>query len=85
MIGSLINLVYWVLIILLLARAIFSWVRVDPYHPTWGKVQQFVHQATEPLLAPIRKILPSTGMIDISPLILILGLGFLRQILFALF
>ncbi len=88
MIFALINLIYWILIILLVARAIFSWVRVDPYDPTWGKVQQLVMQLTEPMLQPIRellrKILPDMGMIDFSPLILILGLGFLRRLLFSL-
>lgn len=83
LIVNIINLIYWGLIILLLGRAIFSWVRVDPYDPTWGRLQQFVYQTTEPMLQPIRNVLPSMGMIDISPIILIFGLGILRQLLFA--
>ncbi len=49
----------------ILIRVILSWVRLDPYHP----VSVFIHQVTEPVLAPIRRFLPSTGMIDFSPLI----------------
>ena len=79
---SIINIIYWALIILLLGRAIFSWVRVDPYDPTWGRLQQFVFQATEPMLQPIRNLLPQTGMIDLSPLILLIGLGILRSLIF---
>lgn len=49
----------------ILIRVILSWVRFDPYHP----ISVFVHQVTEPVLAPIRRYLPSTGMIDFSPLV----------------
>lgn len=80
----LVNAIYWIVFILLLGRMIFSWVRVDPYDPTWGKLQSFVYRATEPMLAPIRNILPSTGMIDLSPLILLIGLAILRQLIFGL-
>ncbi len=78
----LVNAIYWIVLILLLVRMIFSWVRVDPYDPTWGRLQQFVFQATEPLLAPIRNILPPMGMIDLSPLILLIGLAILRRLIF---
>jgi YggT family protein len=49
----------------ILIRVILSWVRFDPYHP----ISVFIHQVTEPVLAPIRRYLPSTGMIDFSPLV----------------
>jgi len=49
----------------ILIRVILSWVRFDPYHP----ISVFIHQVTEPVLAPIRRFLPSTGMIDFSPLV----------------
>jgi YggT family protein len=79
---QIINLIYYVLLILIFARFILSWVRPDPYHPTWGPILRFVYNATEPLLAPIRRLMPSTGGVDFSPMILLLGLGFIRQILF---
>ena len=41
---------------------------MDPYHP----VRRGVDNIVEPLLAPIRRVIPPLGMIDISPLILIL-------------
>jgi len=79
---SIINAVYYILLILIFARFILSWVRLDPYHPTWGPIMRFVFQATEPLLAPIRRLLPSAGGLDFSPMILLFGLYFLRSILF---
>ncbi len=81
---QLINLIYYALVILIFARFIFSWVRVDPYHPTWGPLLRFVYQATEPLLAPIRRYLPSQGGLDFSPMILLFGLYIVRIILFSL-
>jgi YggT family protein len=80
---QLLNAIYYVLLILIFARAIFSWVRIDPYHPTWGPVMRFVYQATEPLLEPIRRILPSQGGMDFSPMILLFGLYILRILLFS--
>ncbi|MCB8982503.1 MAG: YggT family protein [Ardenticatenaceae bacterium] len=81
---QLINLVYYALVILIFARFIFSWVRVDPYHPTWGPIARFVYQATEPLLAPIRRYLPPQAGLDLSPMILLFGIYILRAILFSL-
>jgi YggT family protein len=77
-----INAIYYILLILIFARFILSWVRPDPYHPTWGPVLRFVYQATEPLLAPIRRILPATGGVDFSPMILLFALYFIRSFLF---
>ena len=75
--ASLLNLFFTVLTLLVLARALLSWF--DPgYRTQAGKL---LVQITEPLLAPIRRILPSTGAIDLSPIILILGLQFARTIL----
>jgi YggT family protein len=51
--------------IILLARVLISWFSVDPYNP----IVRVLHQLTEPLLAPIRRLLPQTGAIDFSPLI----------------
>jgi len=64
---------------------ILSWLRFDPYHP----VSTLVHQITEPILAPIRRLLPPTGMIDFSPLVALVLLQViqvaLRQILLSLY
>jgi YggT family protein len=84
LIVSLLNTIYYILLVLIFARFIFSWVRPDPYHPTWGPLMRFTYQATEPLLAPIRRILPTTGGVDFSPVVLLFGLSILRSLLFGL-
>jgi YggT family protein len=79
-----INAIYYILLILIFARFILSWIRPDPYHPTWGPLMRFVYQATEPLLAPIRRILPASGGLDFSPMILLFALYFIRSFLFGI-
>ena len=66
------QLVFWVLII----RAILSWVS-QGYNP----VEAIFHQLTEPMLRPIRKIIPPIGGLDLSILVLIIGLQFLQFLL----
>jgi YggT family protein len=43
-------------------------------------VARFLYDTTEPLLSPIRRFLPQTGMIDLSPLVLVLLLGVLMRL-----
>lgn len=57
--------------LLILARVILSWV--DPGGRS--RFAAFVISTTEPILAPVRRILPPTGMFDLSPLIVLLVLG----------
>jgi YggT family protein len=63
----------WLLVI---GRVLLSWV-----NPTFeGPVGRFLFETTEPLLAPIRRILPSAGMMDLSPLVLMLLLGVIVRV-----
>ena len=66
-------LVLWLLV---LGRVLVSWV--DP--TARNSVSRYVVAVTEPLLAPIRRVLPRTGMMDFSPFILMLGLGVLLRL-----
>jgi YggT family protein len=63
--------------LLILARVLLSWV--DPTGR--GRVAAFVIQMTEPILAPVRRALPRTGMFDLSPMIVLLVLGVLLRTL----
>lgn len=63
---------------ILIARALVSWVSPDPYNP----IVQFLHRVTEPVLAPVRRRLPGYGTgLDLSPLIVIIAILFLRRFL----
>ncbi|EJK84479.1 YggT family protein [Rhizobium sp. AP16] len=75
------NLYTWVLI----ASAIFSWLYafnvINSSNQFVNSVGSFLYAVTEPALRPIRRILPNLGGIDISPIILLLIIFFLRQLL----
>ena len=60
--------------IALFARVILSWFPVSRENP----IVSIVFQITDPMLAPIRRIMPRTGMLDLSPLVLFFLLYFLR-------
>lgn len=64
------NIYLWII----LARAILSWVNPDPYNP----IVQFLYKVTEPVLYPIRRMMPYGVGIDFSPLIVILVIYFMR-------
>jgi YggT family protein len=73
---QLVNLLFTVYIFLIIGRTLMSWVRVDPYNP----VVEWIYRLTEPVLAPVRNLLPSTGMVDWSPTVALFLLIILRQI-----
>ncbi len=70
---------YWWIII---ASAIFSWLYafnvVNMGNPFVAGVSNFLYQMTEPVMRPIRKILPNLGTIDISPIVVLFGITFLQ-------
>lgn len=70
---------------IIIGSAIFSWLYafnvVNPGNQFVGMVGNFLHQATEPLLRPIRRIMPNLGTIDLSPIILLLGIFLLQRII----
>lgn len=67
----LLNLYMWILII----RALISWVSPDPYNP----IVRFLYTITDPVMYRVRRVLPlSFGGIDLTPMVLILAIMFLR-------
>lgn len=74
--------IYWWIII---GAAVFSWLYafnvVNPRNQFVGTVGNMLYRLTEPVLAPLRRLLPDLGGIDISPIIVLLILFFLRQFL----
>jgi YggT family protein len=73
---SLIHIISLAITLLLIAYVILSYF-MDPFHP----VRLGVNRIVEPLLNPIRRILPQTGMIDFSPLVLLILVQVIEYIL----
>ena len=70
------NLYMWIII----GRAVISWVNPDPYNP----IVRFLTLVTEPVLYPIRRMLPKLGAlggIDFAPILVILAIIFVRSFL----
>ena len=82
LISTVITLYVWVLV----ATAVLSWLVVfnvvNPRNPVVAQIGDTLWRLTEPVLAPIRRVLPNLGGLDISPVVLIIGLYFIRNLLF---
>ncbi|MEE9168095.1 MAG: YggT family protein [Candidatus Neomarinimicrobiota bacterium] len=73
-----INLLFQFLYLCLIARVILSWVPHNAYNP----VVQFLYKITNPILKPIQEILPPMRIgIDISPILALVALGFIKKII----
>jgi YggT family protein len=72
-----IRLLFQALFLAILARVLISWV--DPTGS--NRVSQILHEITEPILGPIRSVVPSLGMFDISPIIAMLLLNVIERAL----
>ena len=82
LVSTLITIYIW----LLIAQAVLSWLVafgiVNTRHRFVALTGEFLWRITDPLLRPIRRILPDLGGIDVSPIVLILLLYFLRDLMF---
>ncbi len=63
-----------------IARAVVSWLPIDQTSP----LVQLLHRVTEPILDPVRRVMPQTGLLDLSPLVAILVLVTLSNVVLEL-
>jgi YggT family protein len=79
---DLIRFVGWLLDLysyVVIAAALISWVSPDPYNP----IVRFLRQVTEPVLAPVRRLLPpwKTGGLDFSPVIVLIAIQLVERVI----
>ena len=74
----------WLFTLAIFARAILSFFPIRPDSPV-APIAQVLYRITEPVLAPVRRALPSMGGLDLSPLVVIFGIQILTRILLQLF
>ncbi|HMR29724.1 MAG TPA: YggT family protein [Geminicoccaceae bacterium] len=83
---NLLNTVISIYIWILIASVVLSWLVafnvINSRNRVVYTIGDFLHRLTEPLLRPIRNVLPNMGGLDISPVILILALYFVRDLAF---
>jgi YggT family protein len=75
-----VNLLFQLLTVLILVRAVLSWIQPDPYHP----IVRALRQITDPLLMPIQRIVPPISGIDISPIVALILIEVLRRLVLML-
>jgi len=75
--AGVVHVLLMAVMLVVIARAVLSWVSPDPYNP----VVRVIIQLSEPLLYPIRRRIPILGGVDLSPMLLILAVVFLDNFL----
>ncbi len=75
-----IDTIFWLLDLAILLRVLFSWINADLFNP----LVRFIYQVTEPLLAPLRRIIPPFGGLDVTPVVALLILDLVRRFLMTL-
>ena len=70
----------WVYILLIFVYVLSSWIRV-PYSPSLRRIQDFLRDVCEPYLRLFRRVLPSFGPLDLSPVVAVISLLILRTVI----
>lgn len=79
--AEIINYIIWVITMAIFARVILSWFMIRPTSGFVVSLYQLLFQVTEPILAPLRRIIPTIGMFDITPIVAIILLQIIGQVL----
>src|SRR5438046_7896451 len=73
----------YVYVLIIFAYIIMSWVRM-PYSPWLNRIQRFLYDVCEPYLRIFRRLLPSFGPLDLSPIVAIVSLYVLRVVILSI-
>ena len=84
LIDQIVNLYIWTLLAYLIIGWLVAFRIINPWQPAVRMATNFLARIHEPILQPIRRLLPDLGGIDISPIIVFLGVQFLRNLLIGL-
>ena len=78
-----VNILVNILLIAIVARALMSWFPMPSQDSPFFIIRQMINQITDPIIEPIRRIMPSMGMLDLSPMVAMILLIVIRSILVA--
>ncbi len=82
LIDSIITLYIWSLVLYVVASWLIAFNIINPWQPTVRLILNMLDRIHEPVMGRIRSVLPNLGGIDISPIIVLLAVQFLRNLLF---
>lgn len=77
---TVINIYVWIIIIMVVMSWLLAFNVINKSNNFVRQVNYALYRLTEPLLGPIRRILPDLGGLDLSPMVLLLGLLFLQRV-----
>ena len=78
--NAVVDLYWWIIIINVVLSWLIAFHVINTYNRFVAVLVDATHRLTEPLLGPIRRVLPDLGGLDISPIILLLLIGFLQRL-----
>jgi len=73
------DLYWWVILAAVIASWLVGFGIINSYHPVSRTILRALHAVTEPVFGPVRRIIPPMGGLDLSPLIVLLLITFLRN------
>lgn len=82
LLDSIISLYIWSLVAYVVASWLIAFNIINPWQPTVRMILNVLDRIHDPLMSRIRSVLPNLGGVDISPIILLLAVQFLRNLLF---
>lgn len=76
---DILDIYWWVILAAVIASWLVGFGIINSYHPVSRSILRGLHAVTEPVFAPVRQIIPPIGGLDLSPLIVLLLITFLRN------
>ena len=76
------NLYWWCIIIYVIMSWLVAFNIVNTYNPVVNAVGGFLHKLIEPVMKQIRRVLPVMGGLDLAPLVVLLGIFFIRRLMY---
>jgi YggT family protein len=76
---TILDLYWWIIIVAVIASWLVGFGIINAYNPIARSILRALHALTEPVFAPVRRVIPALGGLDLSPLIVLLLLTFLRN------
>lgn len=85
LIAAVLDLYWWVLMFWIILSWLTSFGVINRFNPVVSKVSEVLYKLTEPVLRRIRRYMPDLGGIDISPIVVMLAIWFLKRVLYTYF
>jgi YggT family protein len=80
LINQLFSIYWWILLLAVVSSWLIAFGIVNAHNPNARQILRVLYALTDPILSPIRRFIPAIGGVDLSPLIALIGLEFLRQL-----